>query len=360
MLLSKAARSCRYNSYILPLVAYFILYQYCRLNFYADPTSYFFNPAKAFAPGYSAQRQEEASAFLEHTPNFPFRRRHQETNPKICIGITTIAREGANYLHLSIGSVLHGLTSEERQQVELKILIAHTDPTRHPNWNSTWLRNVVDEVLDYGPEFGNQSYIQEIEGHVDKENTKSLFDYTYMLQSCKASGAAHIMMLEDDTVSAQGWYGRVLEGLESIKTKMIRMGHDPNSCKYPSYRPHPPVKYSSQLPGCSLQLHSPLPSPLLHREIPRLELRIQRPLHNPLPPDHHPPTSSHPSSRLITAETRPTNGNYPPLLPHIYPHVDSTLLRLRPPLHSPCLPRCASNAEIRLLHTRDGISCSRG
>lgn len=89
-------------------------------------------------------------------------------------------------------------------------------------------------MLDYGPEFNNQSYIQELEGNVDKESAKSLFDYTYLLQSCKDSGAEYALMLEDDTVSAQGWYARVVEGLEAIKAKMTKWGYTPERCKSPS------------------------------------------------------------------------------------------------------------------------------
>jgi hypothetical protein len=51
-MLSKVAASIRrsfaYNLFFLLLLVYFFLYQYARISFYADPTSYFFNTSKAF------------------------------------------------------------------------------------------------------------------------------------------------------------------------------------------------------------------------------------------------------------------------------------------------------------------------
>jgi hypothetical protein len=228
---TKIRRPC--NFFCLLLLTYFCLYQYCRISFYADSTSYFFNPNKAFAPGYSSQRQEEAFAFLEDSSNLPFKRLVNSSSPKICIGITSIAREGVSYLYHSTGSLLEGLSNDERQQIELKILIAHTNATIHPNWNSNWLRNVADEVLDYGPPFENESYIRVLEGNVDKENQKSLFDYAHLLRACRNTQADYVLMIEDDTVSAKGWYERTMEGLEAVARKMRSMGYTSNACKLP-------------------------------------------------------------------------------------------------------------------------------
>jgi hypothetical protein len=114
-----------------------------------------------------------------------------------------------------------------------KILIAHTNVPVHPNWNSNWPRNVADEVLDYGPPFENESYIQWLEGIKEKENQKSLFDYAHLLMRCRDTGADYVLMIEDDTVLAKGWYGRTMEGLEAVVEKMRNMGYTSNRCKFP-------------------------------------------------------------------------------------------------------------------------------
>lgn len=141
--------------------------------------------------------------------------------------------KGVNFLCYSTGSLFEGLSNEERQQIELKILIAHTNATVHPNWNSNWLRNVADEVLDYGLPFENESYVQWLEGIKEKENQKSLFDYAHLLRRCRDTGADYVLMIEDDTVSVKGWYGRTMEGLEAVVEKMRNMGYTSNRCKFP-------------------------------------------------------------------------------------------------------------------------------
>jgi len=217
-------RSCTCKLYVVLLCIFFLLYQYARASFYADPTSYFFNPAKAYRPGYSDKRQVEASAFLANDANLPFKRPATDTSPKLCIGIASIAREGANYLHLSAGSILEGLTAEERAQVSLKILIAHTDPTNHSSWESPWLRDVADEVLSYKTPFAgvNATWLEEIEKSHEKghESQKGLHDYAFLLSACIRSGAEYILMVEDDTVAARGWYAKSLEAISSIERKI--------------------------------------------------------------------------------------------------------------------------------------------
>jgi hypothetical protein len=76
------------------------------------------------------------------------------------------------------------------------------DPTRHPDWHSPWLRNVADEVLSYEAPFKNGTWMKEMEGKIEHESEKSLFDFVYLLRVCKDSGAEYILMIEDDTFIA--------------------------------------------------------------------------------------------------------------------------------------------------------------
>jgi hypothetical protein len=222
-----------YNFLFSFLLFYFFLFQYCRTTYYADPTSYFFDPKRAYSPGYSARRRDEAAAFIQQESDVPSRRLINDTQPKLCIGIASIAREGVHYLHYSTGSLLHGLSIEERQQMVLITLLAHANASEHPDASSTWLLNVADQVLDYGPPFENQEYVQSLELDEDKQKEKSLFDYVHLLEACKSTGADFVFMMEDDTVAAEGWYRRTIDGLHSISGKMEAMRRDPTDCKYP-------------------------------------------------------------------------------------------------------------------------------
>jgi hypothetical protein len=220
-----------YNFLFLLLLFYFFLFQYCRTTYYADPTSYFFDPKRAYSPGYSARRRDEAAAFIQQKSDVPSRRLINDTQPKLCIGIASIAREGVHYLHYSTGSLLHGLSPEERQQIDLITLLAHANASKHPDASSTWLLNVADQVLDYGPPFENQEYIQSLELDEDKQKEKSLFDYVHLLEACKSTRAEFVFIMEDDTVAAEGWFRRTIDGLRSISGKMRAMGRDPTHCK---------------------------------------------------------------------------------------------------------------------------------
>lgn len=213
------------------LLCYLALFQYCRVSFFRDPTSYFFDPERAYAPGYSEHRKEEAAAFVEEDLKYPNRRLPSDTPPKLCVGIASVAREGAQYLHYSAGSVLHGLSAGERQEIVLIALLAHVDPGKHPAADSVWLRNAADKVVDYSSPFEKQAYVESIEGVQGKQKEKSLFDYAHLLEECRATGAEFVFLMEDDTVTAEGWYRRALKGLKDIGKEMRVMGRDPTDCE---------------------------------------------------------------------------------------------------------------------------------
>ena len=220
-----------YHFFLSFLLCYFFLFEYCRVSYYRDPTSYFFDPERAYAPGYSERRKDEAATFVQEDLDLPDRRLSNDSPPKLCVGITSIAREGVQYLHYSTGSVLHGLSAEERQEIVLITLLAHANSSKHPEASSVWLRNAADQVLDYSAPFEKEGYVQSLEGVEGKQKEKSLFDYAHLLESCRATGAEFVFIMEDDTVAAEGWYRRTRQSLQAITTKMRGMGKGSTDCK---------------------------------------------------------------------------------------------------------------------------------
>jgi hypothetical protein len=214
---------------------YFFLFQYARYTFYRDPTSYFFDPVRAYAPGYTAQRREEASSFTQNRALVSFKRLSNDTAPKLCIGIASVARQGDNYLQFSIGSLLDGLSFEERKEIVLLVSIAHTNPEKHPDYHSSWLHNTADEVLDYSSPFGRREYIQSLEGKSEHSKEKSVFDYSYLLEVCGNTEAQYVLMMEDDTIATKGWYGRTMKGLEFATRKTEEMGYNYQDCELANY-----------------------------------------------------------------------------------------------------------------------------
>jgi hypothetical protein len=69
--------------------------------------------------------------------------------PEICAAFVTVKRESKQYVDVAIGSLLEGLTEDEREMLYIHVLFANTDPTIHPSWGKSWLRGVVDSVESY-------------------------------------------------------------------------------------------------------------------------------------------------------------------------------------------------------------------
>lgn len=116
---------------------------------------------------------------------------------------------------MTIGSILHGLSKEERNDLHISILIAETDPRQHPGWNHQWLNHAADDIFTYDVNDTQTKHLSDLE-QSGKYQEKGVFDYTYALERCYATGALYIGMFEDDIILAEGWFMRILQGLSEI------------------------------------------------------------------------------------------------------------------------------------------------
>lgn len=206
------------------IVIYGLLAVYCRLAFYRDPTSLFFDPSRAYRREYSSIRQRQAEKFIEGAAWTPFLRPDNSTPPAVCVGVATVARDGERYFHTSVGGLLHGLTEAERQDMHLITFIAHTDPTAHPAYSERWLRNVADEVLTYDLPLEQLERLRDMEREKGVFREKGLYDYRYLLDACYRVGAANIIMVEDDVLALDGWYPRTVKALEVAQQQTYMKG----------------------------------------------------------------------------------------------------------------------------------------
>jgi hypothetical protein len=197
-------------------IFYLFLIQYCRHANYRDPTSSFFDPASAYKPIYSAHRIREADAYVESAELLP-RPRTSGEPLTMCIGVATVARSGEQYVQRTIGSLLEGLTDEERSSLYLTILIGHTAPSKHPISREKWIEHLPNRVLQY-----NNTDVARIREWEDGGwyRNKTIFDYTYLLNNCYATGARYVAMIEDDTIAVKGWYPRAIDAVRDIEKKM--------------------------------------------------------------------------------------------------------------------------------------------
>ena len=212
------------------IVVYLLLIRQCNVNNYRDPTSVFFDPVRGYQRHYSLARQREAEAYLENSSwqSPSGKSPHDRTKPKLCVGIATIARASTNasqeqeqYVRATIGSLLDGLDGDtERPEIQLVVLIAHTDPKDHPIYEELWLLNAADKVLTYGGVPDAQK--EELTTWEREKNyvRKAIFDYTFVLEKCASTGAQWIAMVEDDTLAVKNWYPRAMAALEQADDRL--------------------------------------------------------------------------------------------------------------------------------------------
>jgi hypothetical protein len=181
-----------------------------------DPTSVFFNPRKAYIPRYSAIRRQQAEAFISAYNPANVVKAGEEKKRKLCVGIPSFNREGAQYLPDAVGSLLEGLTPEERQEIYLIVFIPHSKPEKHPAYNEEWLAGLTDQVLTYGFGIDRMQYIRDMEFR-DKYDEKGLFDYSFLLNKCVEQLTPYVALFEDDTVSMDGWYHRTIAAIHEAE-----------------------------------------------------------------------------------------------------------------------------------------------
>lgn len=202
------------SAFIVIVIIYIGLVHYCSVTYYRDPTSAFFDPDRAYERVYSKERQQKADNYIHNanTSTFP---RIEKDKVQMCVGISTVKREGnEQYVRSTIGSLMDSLSPAERARIYLTVLIAHTTPTIHPIYGEPWLTNIADKVLLYNV---NEKQLQDLKDWEKKNNyrRKAVFDYAFVLQHCVDTGAPWIAIIEDDTVAAGGWYSRAIEALEN-------------------------------------------------------------------------------------------------------------------------------------------------
>ncbi|KIX02446.1 uncharacterized protein Z518_08387 [Rhinocladiella mackenziei CBS 650.93] len=200
------------------IIFYLLSLYYYHSTSYRDPTSYFFDPHRAYEWIYSAHRIEEADAYIATVKEDDRPVSSRVHPPVVCVGIATVARPGHQYVRSTVGSLLAGMSEEERSLIFLNILIGHTNPSIHPVFSESWLDILPDRILRYpttGPEH-DQIVAWEEGGWY---RNKTIYDYTYLLKDCYDTGAEYVAMIEDDTLAVAGWFRRLVSALNSVLTK---------------------------------------------------------------------------------------------------------------------------------------------
>lgn len=187
-----------------------------------DPGSVFFDPETAFERVYSILREQEADEYITHLAARPLGKSPTKagSNPTFCLGVPTVQRDGARYFKRAMGSLLAGLTDQERKDLYIMPFIVNVDPEEHMAFHEPWLDAVADEVLTY-KNAGNGVLAKLGEAMQDDMNNKkkALFDYTHLMRNCAERNTDWIVLVEDDTVAADGWYKRTFDTTKELERR---------------------------------------------------------------------------------------------------------------------------------------------
>ena len=188
------------------IALWLLLYEYCSYANQRDPTSYFFNQAKGYDRQLSLQYEGLAHDYIvkHNTTGKTF---ESSTPPLLCLGVATIARpSGPQYVRNTIGSLLQGLSEDDRSEVHLTTFIAHTNASQHPIYHEPWLKAVSNQVLEYDHGNNEDMMMLRLFESDHHPRNKSMYDYGYLLQNCYNTGAPFVAVVEDDTIAKPEWY----------------------------------------------------------------------------------------------------------------------------------------------------------
>lgn len=183
-----------------------------------DPGSLFFDPDYGYQPQYSVIRQQQAETFIsqQSSSNLVNDKDLTTEGKLLCVAIPTVARGGAQYLPATVGSLLAGLSPKERALIHLVVLIAHSDPVQHPAFHEPWMAHLVDETILYNRSQHDIDHIVAMEQD-PMHREKGLYDYTHLLQACRATDTPYVAILEDDVVASEGWFRKTMAGLQQAE-----------------------------------------------------------------------------------------------------------------------------------------------
>jgi hypothetical protein len=184
-----------------------------------DPSSFFYSQARGHEKIYSTTREAQAQAYIS-TQNANSDKPSPEgpsPKPQLCLGVATVARPNKQYISLTVGSLLEGLTASQRSEIHFVFFIAHTDSTVHPVHSEPWTKTLPDTLLTYDGLPAEQiATLKKWETEHDYRS-KGLFDYSYLLQACHDHTLApYIAIIEGDVLAVRNWYPRALAAAEHI------------------------------------------------------------------------------------------------------------------------------------------------
>ncbi|KAF4342086.1 alpha-1 3-mannosyl-glyco 4-beta-n-acetylglucosaminyltransferase C [Fusarium beomiforme] len=221
------------------------LFQLCRLYTFSDPSSFFYDPHRAYVARYTNVREHQADELLDIAEHFPVEELAKtplinndsnaipRTSEKpICVGIPSVKREREQFLPRAVASLVQGLSLEQRNSIHIIVLLADDEPTSNPAFGKRWLDGLADEVLFYGDASiadPSKRYhnVTSNNSHELSRNDRVHRDYATLITTCQERGAKYFALVEDDVIAAHNWLERLSTALDKLERT-----EDPKSWLY--------------------------------------------------------------------------------------------------------------------------------
>lgn len=95
-------KTSAFTTLLLFIFVYFLVYQYCKLSFYRDPGSRFYDEDRAFVRWYSEYRERQARSHIAAANTSDILNFYKAgENPSVCAAMITSKRENLNFVEVS-------------------------------------------------------------------------------------------------------------------------------------------------------------------------------------------------------------------------------------------------------------------
>lgn len=216
-------------------LAWLCVVVWCYFNNYDDPSSIFYDRAKAYRQRFSTVRTAEVDRFLAQTSFAAPASRSEQ--PLLCVGIPSINRTTESFLEHTVGSLIDTLTPKERELVYVVVLLADRPPPGHAAYGSEWIARLVDEVVVYGDSLegaalGNATNYHatpyEVRGEPrgDGRVENMRLDHSVLVERCHAKKTPYFALVEDDVVASRDWFRRFRDAIPYVESEAQKTGQD--------------------------------------------------------------------------------------------------------------------------------------
>ncbi|ODA83867.1 hypothetical protein RJ55_02383 [Drechmeria coniospora] len=216
-------------------LAWLSLAVWCYHNSADDPSSIFYNPAKAYRLRFSTVRTSEVDRFLRQTNvTAPGTR---QGPPQLCVGIPSINRTTESFLEHTVGSLVDGLTADERALVHIVVLLADRTPQTHAAYGQEWLGRLVDEVVVYADRLAANATLPAANYHAipfdvrgeprgDGRVENMRLDHSVLVERCRGQEAPYFAFVEDDVIATRSWFAKFRSAVGHVERETERSGRD--------------------------------------------------------------------------------------------------------------------------------------